>query len=189
MLITLFETVTNQIHLDNTTSYSGALTAGSSTFSRANSAPGYFYEPIRVTVSVTGVYNIRSISNIDAYGYLYRSAFNPLNVSAHLVLKDDESGGNRQFLITTTLEAGVTYILVVTTYSPNQQGVFTVTVDGPARLGLTRIDGASTATTSASTASTSTRTASPSTTTKVNPVTSESNVTLAPSLYQLHPRG
>ena len=165
----------NRIRLENTTSYSGALTAGSLTYSRTGFAPGFFYEPIRVTVSVTGEYDIQSISNIDAFGCLYRSAFNPFNPLASLVLQDDSGGGRGQFRITTTLQAGITYILVFTTYSPNEQGPFTVTVTGPARVGLARIDGSSTPTTSAGTTSLST-------TTKGNPVTSESDVILGPRL-------
>ncbi|CAF4968810.1 unnamed protein product, partial [Rotaria sp. Silwood1] len=48
----------------------------------------------------------------------------------------DDSGGNVQFLITYTLQAGTTYILIFTTYSPNVITSFSIMALGPARLGL-----------------------------------------------------
>ena len=176
VLVTFSTTMTHWIHLANTTSYTSTLTASSSTYSRTGFAPGFFFEALRVTVSVTGEYDIRSISNIDAYGSLYRSAFNPSNPMGNLVIQDDSGGGRGQFRITATLQAGVTYILVFTTYAPNEQGPFTVSVTGPTRVGLARIGGSSAATTSASTASPST------TSTRANPTTCESNITLTQSL-------
>ena len=120
-----------------------------------------------MTVSVTGVYVIRSISSIDAYGSLYQSSFNPLNPSANRVLQNNDDGGREQFLINTTLQAGITYVLVFTTNMPNVQGSFTVTVTGPSRVGLTRMDESSTVSLATST-----------TTTKAAITTSEWNIKL-----------
>ncbi|CAF4065660.1 unnamed protein product, partial [Rotaria sp. Silwood1] len=54
--------------------------------------------------------------------------------SSNLLVQDDESGGNSQFQFAVNLEAGATYILVVTTYSPSVTGAFSICVTGPNRV-------------------------------------------------------
>ena len=169
MLMTFCKPITTQIHLENSTSYSGALTSESPTFSRNDITAGFYYQAIRITASVTGVYDIRSISNMDAYGSLYQPTFNPSDPLTNLVLRNDDGAGSVQFRISATLQAGSTCVLVFTTNAPNVQGSFVVTVTDPSRVGMVRIDGPVTA--SPSPASTS-----PSTTTKVTPTTRESNI-------------
>lgn len=114
--------------------HDGALTAASATNTRKGGAGVFFYQPIRITVPLAGVYTIRSSSNvIDAYGYLYQGSFNLGNLSENLLMEDDDSDGSGQFRIVFSGQPGITYVLVFTTFSSNVQGPFTVTVTGPAR--------------------------------------------------------
>ncbi|CAF2531012.1 unnamed protein product [Rotaria sp. Silwood2] len=122
-----------------TTSYSSILSSDSSTFTRNGSSGLFYYEAIQVTVNTTGNYTFRSNCAVDSYGYLYVNNFNAYDVSSNLVICDDDVGGNLQFLIGFTLQAGTTYILIFTTYSPRMTTPFTVNVAGPERLNLVRI--------------------------------------------------
>ena len=109
-----------------------ALTAASSVFTRKDGAGVYFYQSIRLTASVTGLYVIRSSGTADVYGYLYQSSFNMLRPFENLLAEDDETGESWQFRIAASIQASNTYILVFTTYAPNTQATFAVTVTGPA---------------------------------------------------------
>lgn len=60
------------------------------------------------------------------YGYLYANKFNPLNPSANLINEDHDHGCNGQFKLIHYLQKEITYILVVTTFSPNETGSFSV---------------------------------------------------------------
>lgn len=115
--------------------YSSALTGSNEKF------PGTqkYYEAIQITVNTTGYYTLKSLENIDGYGYLYRSYFNPSNPSYNLLAQDDQNGGNNQFSIQYYLEAGVTYILVFTTYQAGVTGSFSIVVNGPDVVELERI--------------------------------------------------
>ncbi|CAF1305361.1 unnamed protein product [Rotaria sp. Silwood1] len=118
------------------TSYSGVLNNTSPTFYRTGNSNIFYFEAIKVTTNITGNYTFISNSGIDSFGYLCVNSFNPSNVASTLVALDDDSGGNAQFSITYTLQAGTTYILIFTTYSPNVTTSFSIMALGPARLGL-----------------------------------------------------
>jgi hypothetical protein len=112
--------------------YTSGLTIDDGRYARpSGSGSGYYYEAIRVVVDRTGTYNIASLSGYDTHGYLYNGTFYPLSPSTNLTLHDDDSGGNAQFKLTTFLEAGVPYTLVVTTHSPGITGPFSVVATGP----------------------------------------------------------
>ncbi|CAF4849618.1 unnamed protein product, partial [Rotaria sp. Silwood2] len=93
----------------------------------------------------TGNYTLRSNCVIDTYGYLYVNNFNPYDVSSNLVKCDDDAGGNFQFSMTYTLQAGTSYILVFTTYSSNVMTPFSINVVGPTSVSLRRMNIISTA--------------------------------------------
>jgi hypothetical protein len=76
---------------------------------------------------------------MDTYGYLYNDPFNPSYPSQNMIASDDDSNGNLQFRITRSLQAGYTYVLVVTTSSATVTGSFWITADGPAPVGLSSI--------------------------------------------------
>ncbi|CAF3732021.1 unnamed protein product [Rotaria sordida] len=125
------------------TNYSSALNIGSSTFTRNGGSGTFYYEAIQVTVYITGIYTFRSICTIDTYGYLYVNSFNPNDVISNLVTSNDDDDGNYQFLLTYRLEAGITYILIFTTYRSDVTTSFSINVAGPAGVNLLRMNFAS----------------------------------------------
>ncbi|CAF2710385.1 unnamed protein product [Rotaria sp. Silwood2] len=135
------------------TSYSSLLNNASSTFTRSGGSGTYFYEAIKVIVNATGNYTVQSNCSIDSYGYLYVNSFNPSNVALNLVASNDDSGGNNQFLIAYTLQAGTTYILIFTTYLPNVTTPFSIMAWGSARVSLTRLNMVSSTTSTTTTTS------------------------------------
>ncbi|CAF3971686.1 unnamed protein product, partial [Rotaria sp. Silwood1] len=122
------------------TSYSGVLNNTSPTFYRTGNLNIFYFEPIKVTTNTTGNYTFISNSSIDSYGYLYVNSFNLSNITSNRVTSDDDSGGNVQFLITYILQAGTTYILIFTTYSPNVTTSFSIMALGPERVSLMRLN-------------------------------------------------
>lgn len=84
-----------------------------------------FYIPLILTVRVNGVYQIRSESTVDLYGYLYNRAFNFTDPYWNLITFDDNGAGNSQFLISQMLNIGK-YVLVVTTKPSQTAAIFRV---------------------------------------------------------------
>ena len=69
-------------------------------------------------------------------GYFYESTFDPSNPLMNLVTNDDDGGFYLQFLIEVYLQAGQTYILVITTHSGYTKGSFSVKTVGPVAINL-----------------------------------------------------
>ncbi|CAF5215305.1 unnamed protein product, partial [Rotaria magnacalcarata] len=96
---------------------------------------------------------------MDTYGYLYNNSFDKTKLSLNQVKQDDDSGGNLQFQLTSVLHSGMRSILIVTTYSPNIRGPFSLIVSGPAtvdfRIYPTAAKSSSTVTTTTTTSTTS----------------------------------
>jgi hypothetical protein len=92
-----------------------------------------------VNAVTTGVYSLSGTSTVGIYGYIYKDNFNPLNPFENLRSENGVSCGDRQFMLTTILETGTTYILVVTTFSPNATGNFSIFVSGPNNVSLNHI--------------------------------------------------
>jgi hypothetical protein len=120
------------------TSYSNALTVNSQNFSRdGNTGSFYYYEAIEVQVPSTGTYKFRTSSTIgDTFGYLYQGNFDPTNPLVNRIASDDDGAQNGQFQITATLQSGVLYVLVFTTFSQSATGSFVINASGPARVYL-----------------------------------------------------
>ena len=76
---------------------------------------------------------------MDTYGYLYYPTFNETFPSSNVITEDDDSSGNTQFLLNYTLDAGQKYYVIVTTYSPGVNGIFTLIVRGPTSVNLTHL--------------------------------------------------
>lgn len=101
-------------------------------FCRQGSYSGtYYYEAIHVTASTTGTYIIQSYSSMDTYGFIYTGTFDPSNTPSNLFMYNDDGAGNNQFQFTVILEAGMTYILVVSTFGQYATGAFSITAKGP----------------------------------------------------------
>lgn len=87
---------------------------------------------MEVTVPTTGTYSLTSESDFDTIGYLYDSSFDPSVPTANLITDDDDSGDmTLQFLMEVHLEAGHTYVLVLTTHSETTTGSFSIIAAGP----------------------------------------------------------
>jgi len=119
--------------------YSSALTTDSQIYSRTCRISNYYYETIQVNAASTGVYSLSGTSRVGIYGYIYKDNFNPLNPFENLCSENGVNCGDRQFMLTTILETGTTYILVVTTFSPNDTGNFSIFVSGPNNISLNHI--------------------------------------------------
>lgn len=118
----------------------GSLTSNSERFTRpAGISSRYYYQAIEVTVHTSGTYTFVSVSSMDTYGCLYRNHFHPSNPSENLIAIDDDSAGNRQFRIISSLQSGSTYVLVFTTSFSYTTGSFSVKVSGPALVNLLAI--------------------------------------------------
>ncbi|CAF2077550.1 unnamed protein product [Rotaria magnacalcarata] len=116
----------------NKLKYSSSFTANSPTYCRITCTNGQFYYNI-LTVSVTkaGKYKFTSESNIDTYGYIYNSSFNPANPRLNLLAEDNDSGKKKQFRLKINLQPWKTYVLVTTTFLPSVRGSFSIDVSDP----------------------------------------------------------
>ena len=111
--------------------YSSKLTTDDPTYSYGGcDLSNYYYEVIQVNIMKSGYYTLVSNSSVNTYGRLYKDNFNPFSPSTNLILGDDNSCANYQFKISLELTVNTTYILVVTTHSPNVTGAFSVIVSG-----------------------------------------------------------
>ena len=86
-----------------------------------------------------GTYTFTSGSNIDTMGYFYNSPFDPSNPTANLITDDDDGGEGQRFKIEVYLQAGQTYVLVVTTHEEFMTGSFSVSTFGPASVSIMSI--------------------------------------------------
>ncbi len=91
-------------------------------------------------MDTSGTYDIKSVSGLDTHGYICNGVFYPLSPSTNQLIHDDDSGGNTQFRFTPYLEAGVPYILVVTTHQSSATGPYSVVASGPGNVQFTPID-------------------------------------------------
>lgn len=73
---------------------------------------------------------IKSNSNMDTFGYIYNNTFNPSTPSENLMATDDDGGNERQFLFRIFIDFTSKYILLITAFSPNTLGTFTVLASG-----------------------------------------------------------
>ncbi|CAF1083135.1 unnamed protein product [Rotaria sordida] len=123
-------------------SYSSSLSSSSGVFQRVSGDPEYYYyyQAIQVTVSTSGTYTFTTDSDLDTMGFFYDTSFDPSIPTENLVTDDDDGGDiHSQFLIEAFLEAGHTYILVVTTHGDSQTGNFVVSAGGPDSVNLVSI--------------------------------------------------
>jgi hypothetical protein len=115
-----------------TSNHSSKLAADDGKYMRpGGTSSNYYYKAIRIIVDRTDTYDIRSLSGIDTYGFLYNGTFYLFSPSTNLIKQDDDSGGNYQFRFSAFLVAGVSYTLVVSTHSVLVTGLFSISVTGP----------------------------------------------------------
>ena len=124
-----------------TSSYTSALTNADPSYTRPNGLAGnqYYYEGIDATVPSASLYTFESNTQLDTYASIYQYNFNASNPSANLLLQtDDLSSLNWNFRFGLSFPYGLSVIVVVSTYNPNTQGPFTLTITGPNNVTLTR---------------------------------------------------
>ena len=152
-----------------------SLTSSSPTFVRPYGTlnSNYYYQAFQVSVATTGRYKLISNSSIDTYGYLYLNPVNPRRPLDNLMLHDDDSGGNQQFLLTANLSSGTSYSLIVTTSEANVTGDFWIRASGPSSINLIAFVPTTTTTVTTTTATTTTVTTTTVTRTTITVTTSE----------------
>lgn len=117
-----------------TSKYSNQLTSNSQKDPNSNK----YYQTIQINVNTSGYYDIRSLSNIDTYGCLYRGDYNPSSSFNQITCNDDYI--NNQFRLASFLEAGVTYSLVFTTYQAGVTGSYSIVAYGPDEVEFNSMD-------------------------------------------------
>ena len=96
-----------------------------------------FYQALLLTANASGFYTIASESNIDTYGLLYNNTFNSTFLSLNLLASDNDSGGNNQFSFYRFVDELFRYIVVLTTYDRNVQGLYSIVTRGPGSVQFT----------------------------------------------------
>lgn len=131
------------------TSISGTVTAGP-TYVRSEDTDGpgayiattvgttVYYQTYSFTVSTSGSYTFQGCgtpSTFDVFGSIYQTSFNPGTPATNMLQADDDGGGAGcspwGAAMTQTLNAGVTYILVTTSYWNFEVGDYVWTITGP----------------------------------------------------------
>ncbi|CAF0761821.1 unnamed protein product [Adineta steineri] len=111
--------------------YSSVLTEKHLTYSRTGcDLSKYYYEAIQMNVNESRYYSLNSNSSIDTYGYMYTGNFYPSGPSINSVRENGASFGEHKSGLRVFLQSTTANILVVTTYSPNITGRFSIIVSG-----------------------------------------------------------
>ena len=76
---------------------------------------------------------------MDTYGYIYENTFTVLDLEVGLVAQNNDKGCNEQFQITIHRQMNTSFILVVTTHLPDEQGNFSIIISGPNNVNVTSI--------------------------------------------------
>ena len=99
----------------------------------------YYYEAIRMNVTETGEYTLFTESDINTYGYIYFDTFDPKNPSTNQKSKSYGNCGGLQFKFVIQLHINTTYVLVVTTFLPNETGRVPIVALGPSNIIFKRL--------------------------------------------------
>ena len=122
--------------------YSSIHDKNSETYSRERCGTStHYYQPLRIHISVSGEYRFSSSSSVEAYGYLYRDTFDPLNPSRNRIPNDDDDSCTvGQFWLRRFLHTSISYILIVSTPVSSGSGTtFTITTAGAGNVSFTRL--------------------------------------------------
>ncbi|CAF1452319.1 unnamed protein product [Adineta steineri] len=131
----------NAVDARVTTNYTNGLSSYSSTFMRPYGyTNNYYFHAIAVRIFSSGLYSFTSNSTFDIYGSFHRYPVDITIPSQSMITDDYYNGGDRQFQINIDLQSNQTYVLIVSTYSPNVTGLFTIIVEGPSNVELIHND-------------------------------------------------
>ncbi|CAF1442588.1 unnamed protein product, partial [Adineta steineri] len=131
----------NAVDARVTTNYTNSLSSYSSTFMRPYGyTNNYYFHAIAVRVFSSDSYSFTSNSTFDIYGSFHHYPVDITIPSQSMITYDYYNGGDRQFQINLDLQSNQTYVLIVSTYSPNVTGLFTIIVEGPSNVELIHND-------------------------------------------------
>ena len=107
LILFLFVLFAVPLHADNVLASTPAIYVGKTDVDvSAGTISKYVFTPV-----FSGSYTFCSVGSADTYGYLY-------SADGTVLKSDDDSGTDRNFKITYTLEKGVQYYFGVEYYSP-----------------------------------------------------------------------
>lgn len=118
--------------------YASNLTTESAHYFRDCIRPNYYFEAIEIDVVEDGSYTIGTSSEKYICAYLHENKFNPFDPLGKQIIESDCDRSQMQIKFIHHLQKHITYILVVTTRSPNETGSFSVIVLGPNNVTLKR---------------------------------------------------
>lgn len=120
--------------------YSSALTKNNSIYSPDDcKIANHYYEAIQLSVSKSGCYNFISQSNVSIIGYIYIHSFDVFNPNSDWLVHHDGNDNNAQFNFTVQLETAIKYVLIVSTYLPDDIGNFFIIVSGASKVNFSRL--------------------------------------------------
>lgn len=96
-----------------------------------------YYEVMPFRVTASGMYTLTMLQasfsdgGTDGFFVLYQGTFNPLNPIVNVISVNDDQPSTTLPLITATLNPGVDYVLVTTTYGSSITGAYTNSLTGP----------------------------------------------------------
>lgn len=120
------------------------LTTSSPQFTRPNAGNppsalstqvGCYYSVFSFTAPVSGTYTMQAQGTLDNFGCLYQNSFIASQPLTNILRSNDDwdisNPSNKNYGITRTLTAGVTYYLVSTMFYANTVGNYDVIITGP----------------------------------------------------------
>ncbi|CAF4024246.1 unnamed protein product, partial [Adineta steineri] len=121
------------------TVYASELATSSSTYFDVEYGPSSYYDAMQMNVRTSGFYTFIGKSNMNIIGRIYKDDFNPSNPAENELPPNANLCNKNQFRLTDGLEASITYILIVTTFSSNVTGTFSIFISGPDNVHLKNI--------------------------------------------------
>ncbi|CAF1138854.1 unnamed protein product [Adineta steineri] len=119
--------------------YSSSLTNNNQIYYRDCDKQNFYYESIQVKVIESGYYTFRGSGDIDPYGSIYETKFNPLVPPENLLDQDYDGGSDIQFKLNIYLDVNMLYVLVVTTFDSKETGDFSIVALGKNNVILERL--------------------------------------------------
>lgn len=98
----------------------------------------YYYEPIELSINVTGTVRVYATSDIHLCGYLYKERFDPFNAKKFL-FEGDRCDLQINMELQAVLQANIPHILIVTTFNEDEIGEFHLVASGLTPVTINRI--------------------------------------------------
>lgn len=120
--------------------YSSALTSNHPIYSPDHyKVANHYYEAVKLTVSNSDCYTFISTSDVNTIGYIYNDDFDVAEPNSNWLVHHQSNENGTQFNFTVQLETVMKYVLVVSSYLPNEIGNFSIIVSGISKVNFSRI--------------------------------------------------